>query len=128
MANEVRIPVPAGLTTHAGPVFEVVLKPPGFDDYLDLGEIVTWGKAPDGTVFTVQNGEVLRAYIARCLVQPKDPLALNQGGLLLARAVRGAVLDFFRDDTSASEPSPTSPTTSSSDAAKDASTPTPSAA
>lgn len=123
MANEVRIPFPAGLTTHAGPVFEVVLKPPGYDDYLDLGEIVTWGKAPDGTVFTVQNSEVLRAYIARCLVQPRDPLVLNQGGLALARAVRGAVLDFFRDDTSATEPSPTSPTTSSSPT--EASTPLP---
>lgn len=127
MANEVRIPVPAGLTTHAGPVFEVVLQPPTYDAYLDLGEIVTWGKAPDGTVFTVQNSEVLRSYIARCLVQPKDPLVLNQGGLALARAVRGAVLDFFRDDSSASEPSPTSPTTSSSPATA-ASTPPASAA
>ena len=125
---EIRIAVPAGIIAPGGPFFEVVLKHPSLDDYFDLGEIVTWGKAPDGTVFTVQNGEVLRAYLSRCLVQPKDPLLLNQGGFTLARQLRNAILDFFRDGDSATAPSPTSPTTSSSDAAKDGSPPTPLAA
>lgn len=127
MTKQVRIPVPGSLVTHQGVVSEVVLQEPSYEDYLELGEITSWGKAPDGTLFTVENGEVLRAYIGKCLVQPKDPLVLGQGGFRLARAVRGAVLGFFRDEPSKDEQSQTSPTTSSSDAAKDASTPTPSA-
>ena len=124
MANEVRIPVLAGLITHGGIIKEVVLQPPSFDDYIELGDITTWGRTPDKTLFTVENTEVLREYIKRCLVQPKnDPLALGQGGLKLARAVKGAVIGFFQDDSSKDEPSQTSPTTSSSDVAKDASAP-----
>lgn len=127
MTDLVRIPVPGGLITHGGAVHEVVLKPPTYDDFLNLGEIETYGRSPDGTVFMVENSETLRAYIAKCLVEPKDPLALNQGGVKLARAVKGAVLDFFRDDASEAAPSPTSPTISSSSANPDASVPTPSA-
>lgn len=125
MTDLVRIPVPGGLVTHKGVLHEVVLKAPSYDDFLDLGEIETYGRSPDGTVFMVENGETLRSYIAKCLVEPKDPLALNQGGVKLARAVKGAVLGFFRDDVLEAEPSPTSPTTSSSNASPDASPPTP---
>ena len=128
MAKEVRIPVAGGLLTHGGVVHEVVLREPSYDAYLELGEIVTYGRSPDGTIFPVENGEILRSYIAKCLVQPKDHLALGQGGVKLARAVKGAVLGFFRDEPSAPAPSPTSPTTSSSSASPDASPPTASAA
>ncbi len=125
MSDLVRIPVQGGLITHGGIVHEVVLKPPSYDDFLTLGEIETYGKAPDGTVFMVENGEVLRSYIAKCLVEPKDPLALGQGGMKLARAVKGAVMGFFRDDVSAEEQSQTSQTTSSSSASPAGSPQTP---
>ncbi|UDL95507.1 hypothetical protein LGH83_04600 [Lichenihabitans sp. PAMC28606] len=127
MAKEIRIPVPEGLVAHGVVTHEVILKEPTYEDYLDLGEITTLGKAPDGTLFSVQNSEVLRSYIAKCLVHPKDPIILGQGGLKLARAIKGAVQGFFQDEPSKDEPSPTSPTTSSSDVEKDGSAPTTSA-
>ena len=127
MAKEIRIAVEGGLVAHGTVLHEVVLREPSFDTYLDLGDIVTFGKAPDGTIFPVENSEILRTYIARCLVEPKDPLLLTQGGITLARAVKGAVLGFFHDAPSAPAPSPTSPTTSSSNASPAASPPTPSA-
>ncbi|WP_158810232.1 hypothetical protein [Beijerinckia sp. L45] len=121
MAKEVRIPWPKGLVTHRGVCTEIVLREPTYDEYLDLGEIVTYGKAPDGTIFPVENSEVLRSYIARCIVEPKDPLALTQGGVKLGRAVKGAVEGFFRDEPSVTEPLPISQTTSSSNASQDGS-------
>ncbi len=125
--SEVRIPFPAGLTVHGSVITEIVLREPSFDDYLELGEIISYGKAPDGTIFSVENSEVLRGYFERCLVQPATPLLLAPGGMKLARAVKGAVLGFFRDEPLKDATSPILGTTSSSDAAKDASTPTPSA-
>ena len=125
MAKEVRIPVPEGLLTHRGVCTEIVLREPSYDDYIELGEIITLGRAPDGAVFSVDNSEVLRSYISKCLVEPQDPLVLNQGGVKLARAIKGAVLGFFHDEVSATDTSKTSPTTSSSSASPADSPPTP---
>ena len=125
MAKEIRIPVPEGIITHGGIVHEIILKEPSVETYLELGDIVTIARAPDGSTFWVENGEILRAYIARCLVQPRDPLAISQCSLRIGRAIKGSVLDFFRTETSAGEASPTQQTTSSSVSSPAASQPTP---
>lgn len=127
MAKQVTIPIVGEpLLTSEGVITEVILREPTFDDYLDLGDIVTVARMPDGALFPIENSETLRLYIQKCLVQPKSALQLGAGGARLARAVKGAVLSFFQDDPSAGAPSTTSPTTSSSDAATDASPQTPS--
>ena len=125
MAKQIKIPVKGeALLTGDGPINEVILREPTFDEYLDIGEPVTLAKTPDGMLFSVENSEVIRRYLQACLVQPKSALQLNQGGMKLAQAVKGAVLGFFHDAPSGGEPSTTSPTTSSSDAATGGSAPT----
>ena len=127
MAQTVKIPVKPALVGHSGPIVEVVLREPDFDTYLELGDPVTVARAPDGSIFTVENNVVIRTYIERCLVAPKDPLVLEAGGFRLARQLRDAVLGFFRAGPSEAEPSKTSATTSSSAPERDVSTPVPSA-
>lgn len=127
MTRTVKIPVTPPLMGHSGPIDEVVLREPGFDDYLELGDPITIARAPDGSVFAVENAVVIRAYIERCLVAPTDLLLLEAGGFRLARQIKEAILGFFRGELSGDEASKTSPTTSSSQPAKDDSTPAPSA-
>ena len=128
MSSTVKIPLSTPLVGHSGPITEVILKEPDFDTYLELGDPTTLARAPDGSLFSVENNVVIRAYIERCLVAPTDPLVLEAGGFRLARQLRYAIVGFFRAEPSEAEPSKTSATTSSSDAAKDDSTPAPSAA
>lgn len=128
MTQTVKIPLFTPLVGHSGPITEVILKEPDFDTYLELGDPVTIARAPDGSIFTVENNVVIRAYIERCLVAPKDPIILEAGGFRLARQLRDAVLGFFRAGPSEAEASKTSATTSSSAPEKDASTPDQSAA
>ncbi len=125
--STVKIPVSPALLGHAGPITEVVLREPDFDTYLELGDPVTIARAPDGSIFQVENNVVIRTYIERCLVAPSDPLLLEAGGFRLARQLRDAVLGFFRAEPSGADASKTSATTSSSPQEKDASTPAPSA-
>ena len=116
MAKTVSIPVPDGLTVHGEILKAVTLREPSFDEFLEFGDPVVWTKAPDGSVFAVENVGVIKSYLAACLVAPKDPILLEQGGFRLARAVKDAILDFFRDAPTEGAPSSTSPTNSSSTA------------
>lgn len=119
MSSTVTIPLkkplrgPNGLLVH-----NVVLREPTFDEVIAREDPYTVAVSPGGVPFVVENNEVIRAFVDICLVEPKDPALLQQGGMHLARKVRQAVLGFFRPDEGEGEDSATSPTNSPSPASR----------
>lgn len=81
------------ITGH-GQVTKVILKVPRAGDYFALGEPIAYAKKGDGTMFAVENIDVLKGYIDRLLVQP-DALVFEGISLKDAFAVKEAVLGFF---------------------------------
>ncbi len=118
MTKSNRISLPEPLIGHGDPIRELVFRDPSYDDYVTCGgEPYTIGQSEDGTLFQVEKPEVIWAYAKACLVQPNDPLLLEQlgpGTWSVAREVRKLVLGFFQAPAAGSGTSPTSPTTSSS--------------
>lgn len=76
---------------------EVVLKEPNFDDYMSIGDPWTVAGTRDGNAFGVENIDVIKQYLAVCLVTPKDPAALEQATARDARKIKDKLLGFFRD-------------------------------
>lgn len=107
------------LATHAGPIKQIVIREPTFDEYMVFGDPYTVAGGSDGTPFAVENIEVIKQYLGICLVEPKDPALLAQAGASVARKVKNTLLSFFPDAEGEDAASETAPTTSSS-AATDA--------
>jgi len=94
---------------HDKPIAAVRLKEPTVDDYLDLGEIFEVQHSADGARVVIERDGVLRGYVERC-VDGVDFAIVGTFGLKDGRAIREAMLDFFRD----AAPSTGASTTSSS--------------
>lgn len=125
MRETVTIPLAKPLKGPNGlEVKQITLREPTFDEYLAYGDPVTIAQAEGGTPFVVDNEEVIRQYIALCLVEPKDPQILSQGGARLGRAVKQALMGFFQPDEPAVEASETLPTNSPSAASGATASPT----
>ena len=86
------------LTGHDGPIKQIIIREPSFDEYLMFGDPWTIAGAADGTPFGVENMEVIKQYLAVCLVEPKDIALLSQSGASVAREVKERLLRFFRHD------------------------------
>jgi hypothetical protein len=82
-----------------GIVSTVIVREPSGSEYLQLGEPKTWVRAAGGMAL-VENDDVIRKYVERCIVKPDPLLALNQLSLKDMRAVRDAVLGFFSEEES----------------------------
>ena len=115
MSKTVRVPLSEPLIGHHGPIREVVLREPTYDEYVSCGgEPYSIGQSADGVLFEVEKPEVIWAYAEACILAPADKLLLGAASWRDAREVRKAILGFFRAPVAVSEPLPTSPTTSSS--------------
>jgi hypothetical protein len=125
MRERVTISLKTPLKAPEGPVSQIVLREPTFDEYLSIGDPYSIAYTDAGTPFAVENLENIRRYIAHCVVEPKDPATLQQASAAVAREVKKALLGFFQSDEE-SEASVTSPTTSPS-AEPEATASTPSA-
>lgn len=78
-----------------GKVFDsVTLREPRFEDLLALGEPFDAQRTRGGATVVVENIEVVAGYVRRCVVAPGVE-CLGDLGVKDARAVRGAVIDFF---------------------------------
>ena len=110
------------LVTHEGTVNEIIIQEPTFDEFMAFGDPWTWAQGSEGTPFAVENTEVIKQYLAVCLVQPNDPALLTQSTARVARDVKEKLLSFFRVSGEDKEGSETSPTTSSSGASASAQT------
>ena len=95
------------LLSPEGPVNQVVLREPTFDEYLVHGDPYTIAASRGGSPFMVENADVIAQYIKLCLVEPKDPAILSQGKARLAREVKERLLSFFQPDVPDGEASAT---------------------
>src|SRR4051812_22342942 len=77
---------------------KIVLREPTFDEFLAHGDPVTVAQSNGGTPFLVDNEEIIRNYIALCIVEPPDAQLLKQCGARVAREVKQKMLDFFQPD------------------------------
>lgn len=86
---------------HGEPVKEIVIREPRGAELFSLGEPVLHSHSLTGGVLTetlVENDEIIRAYLNRCLEAPRDPSVFDQLSLADAKAVKKALLDFFPPD------------------------------
>lgn len=84
------------LATHAGEIRALKLSEPTGEMYLRLGEPIVYGRSPDGSVFAIENEEIIRRYIEACMPPEVDAVMIGQLSLEDAMAVKEEVLDFFR--------------------------------
>lgn len=114
MRETITIPLAKPLVTQAGPLKAIVIREPTFDEYLTVGDPYLVAESPGGTRFLHENTENIRAYIALCMVEPKDPALLAQAGAGVAKQVKEALMGFFQPAASTVEAPATSRTTSRS--------------
>ena len=82
-------------------VSEIVLREPMYSDIMALGEPSLFARDGSGMIYTAEKDDVVKSYVERLLIEPKNPVHLSQ---LCARdtfKVRDAVHDFFNDARSA---------------------------
>lgn len=95
MAKSIAIDLAEPLKGHGAPVKTITVAEPKGKDFYRLGDPYVVARNPDGTLFHVENDELVRAYIEACV--DCDPLLLDQLTLGDAMAVKDAVLGFFTD-------------------------------
>ncbi|MDA9521628.1 hypothetical protein XI06_15065 [Bradyrhizobium sp. CCBAU 11434] len=105
MGETITIPLKKPLIAPEGPVNQVVLREPTFDEFLVHGDPYTVARSVGGVPFAAENPEVIAQYMKLCLVEPKDPQVLRQGKARLAKEMKEALLSFFHPDAAASEDS-----------------------
>lgn len=96
MAKEIKVPLLDPIGGHGELIREVVLREPKGSDYQSLSDPFIIARNADGSLFPVENPEIIRAYLERCIVSP-DPLLLAGLGLADAIAVKNALLSFFTE-------------------------------
>ena len=112
MANK-SIDLLTPLLDHSGPVRQVVLREPRAADFFELGDPVAWARSGD-MVYSADKDAVVKAYIDRCVVEPKNTLLLEQLSLADAMRLRDAVIDFFTDARLKTLPQPATSSSSGS--------------
>jgi hypothetical protein len=111
----VEITLTKPLVGHGGPVTRVVVREPTYAEYLQYGDPFVVALSQESkTPFMVEDNVAFASYMTLLVVEP-DALVVQQGGLDLARQVRGAVRSFFRDGAEEGEASEMSPTSSRSE-------------
>jgi len=118
MAKTVTIICDPPLEAHNGKIHQIILREPRMEEYFQHGDPWTVALSEKGIPFSIENGEVISVYAKLCLVEPKDSALIDQGGITLAKKIKGALLDFFRpggSDSAGSENTQTSlPSTTAS--------------
>jgi hypothetical protein len=102
MAGQITIPLTKPIKGPNGlSISSVILREPDFDDVMELGDpymiAVTQSKVP----FQVENTEVIKAYLQRCLIEPQDPALLKQIGAAKSIEIKDKLLAFFQPDAPA---------------------------
>lgn len=110
MPKTVTIKLEKPLAGHGAPITNVVLREPTFAEYVQYGDPLIYVPLQSGGFFPSENLDVISKYMTLCVVEPKDQLILEQGGMDLARRIKDAVIGFFLPDVAAVEDSPKKPT------------------
>jgi hypothetical protein len=90
------IPLVKPLVGHGETYKEIVLREPAYAEIMELGEPTAYARDDSGMVYTAEKDSVIRAYIERLVVSPKDPLLLQQCGAADTLKLRDAVHGFFQ--------------------------------
>ena len=123
MAKTVTIVCDTPLEAHEGKkITQVILREPTMEQYFQHGDPWTIALSEKGVPFSIENGETISTYAKLCIVEPKDQALLSQGGIALAKKIKGVILDFFRPGASASEGFASTPTNSLSTTGSEAET------
>lgn len=101
MGDTIRIKVSPPLKGHKGPIHEVVIREPTFEEYLRHGDPYIFVPLNGGKAFPSESMEVLSEYVKILVVEP-DELLLAQGGFKLARQIKEAIMGFFLPDAAES--------------------------
>ena len=97
MPRTVTIELDKPLMGHGGAqIRHVVVREPTYAEYMQHGDPYVWVPIP-GTdrAFPSENLDVIRAYSAICVSEPKDTLLLEQGGFEIGRKIKDAIMGFF---------------------------------
>jgi hypothetical protein len=97
MRKRVDVPLKHPFPGHGGQVNKIVLQEPSGADFFALGEPKGWVRTGSGHAL-VENDQVIRAYVERCIVEPDPLLVMSQIHFLDARAVKEAVCGFFQEE------------------------------
>ena len=97
MAKRTTIKLSSPVIGHGAPVSSVVLREPTFAEHSVHGDPTIFARNSEGGVYLIENTAVIKAYLEACLVEPKDPLLLNQLSLADSIQLKDAMLDFFSD-------------------------------
>lgn len=109
-----RLPLSTPIQGPKGPVSEIALRVPRWNDIMPVGSPYSVHRSAEGHRFVVENNEAIEHYARECLVEPADPRLLEQLGPLDTLTVREAILDFFTPATPASQSSNEPPPAGSS--------------
>ena len=94
------------------PITQLTFREPRYADLIQFGELNAYARSEDGLLFSSEKDDVIRSYINRLLIEPKDPALLNQLCLADGLMVKELVHDFF--GTAREQISKRGPVTSSS--------------
>lgn len=89
---------------HEGQVKAITLREPKYGDVMALGEPNAFARSEGGMVYTAENESVIRGYIERLMVEPKDPALLLQLTLADTLKLKEAVHGFFQVARKANSP------------------------
>lgn len=109
----VKVPLSRTYTETGKPVSELSFKSPGWNDFIELGEVEEWQRVGDRAML-VRYPQVVAQYAERLLDAPNTAADLVALDLADTLAVHEAIRDFFVTARASRQPS----TSSSGDSAR----------
>jgi hypothetical protein len=107
VAKTVSIPLENPLKGHGGVSIDaVIVREPTYNEFMQHGDPFIWVPLESGGAFASETPDVLAAYAAILVTEPKDKLLLEQGGFELARKIRSTIMGFFLPVAADKEGSP----------------------
>jgi len=95
MAETVTIALKKTVLWHDQQVREIVIKEPTGGMLMKHGNAVTWSQSSGGNMLSVEDPDIIRAYVEGCIAHEGGAHIVNLLGLEDAFAVRDAVVNFF---------------------------------
>lgn len=93
--SQVTVKLSTPIRGHGGDIAEIILREPKYRDVISLGEPSAFARSDGGMVFSAEREGVVEGYIARLLVEPKDPALLDQLSIADTLKLKEAVYGFF---------------------------------
>lgn len=101
---EGHLPDPVTGESRITQIKEIVLREPKYRDIMLLGEPAAFARSEGGMIYQAEKDEVVRNYIERLMISPKDVLLLEQVSLADALQLKEAIFGFFQDARKAITP------------------------